>query len=85
MMVRWTIASISLPLCLVLPAQAADQASPGSATREVMKAQYAAQTKSSAMRPDEAQRIYENYLQSMGKPARDLSTNSGGSDPIPSR
>ncbi len=57
-----------------------------SAYREVMQAQYAAQGTPLPARPEEAQRIYESYLRSLGQapggqPARaqsrDGSTNSG--------
>lgn len=84
-MVQRLIACISLSLCMSLPARAADPVPTASAYREIMAAQYAARAKALELRPDEAQRIYENYLRSMGKPARDFSTNSGGNDPIPSR
>lgn len=63
--------------CTMGTAAMADEATKPSAYRAVMDAQYAARQQPLPARPEEAQRIYENYLQSIGKPARDL---SGGSD-----
>lgn len=76
-----------LTACAVLffsfgAAAIADEAAPPpSAYRTVMDAQYAARQQPTPMRPEEALRIYENYLQSIGKPARDLSGDAGAQAP----
>jgi hypothetical protein len=48
-----------------------------SAYQRVMQAQYAAQAAPLPARPDEAQRIYDSYLHSIGQPAKNNSTESG--------
>lgn len=68
-----------------VPAMADEAAPAPSAYRAVMGAQYAARQPPLPARPEEAQRIYENYLQSIGKPARDLSSDWGGNTTSPSR
>jgi hypothetical protein len=50
-----------------------------------MDAQYAARQPPLAARAEEAQRIYDAYLQSIGKPRRDPSTSSGATVSSPSR
>jgi hypothetical protein len=74
-----------LPACLCAPAQADDQARPASAYREVLDAQYAARQPPLAARPEEAQRIYDAYLQSIAKPRRDPPSSSGADVSSPSR
>jgi hypothetical protein len=78
-------ASLVFLVCLSLPVQADDRARPASAYREVMDAQYAARQPPLAARAEEAQRIYDAYLQSIGKPRRDPSTSSGATVSSPSR
>jgi hypothetical protein len=58
---------------------------PQPAYRAIMDAQYAARQRPLPARPEEAQRIYENYLRSIGKPARDLSSDLGSNITSPSR
>ena len=61
-----------------LPVHAAGSQAPApSAYQDVMRAQYAARTASQPARPEEAQRIYDAYLRSIGQPAKDRSTNTG--------
>lgn len=80
-----------LALCAVFllgagPAARADGAMPSlSAYRAVLDAQYAARAEPMPARPEEAQRIYESYLQSIGKPARKPSTESDANASNPSR
>lgn len=80
-----------LMLCAILlltagPAARADDALPSmSAYRAVWDAQYAARAEPMPARPEEAQRIYENYLQSLGKPARKPSIESDANASTPSR
>jgi len=66
-------------LCLMAgPAFAAENApAEPSAYRRVMQAQYAAQSAPLPARPDEAQRIYDSYLRSIGQPAKNNSADSG--------
>jgi hypothetical protein len=62
-----------------VPARAADdgrQPQP-SAYQRVMQTQYAAKAAPLPARPEEAQRIYDTYLRSIGQPAKDPDTNSG--------
>lgn len=63
----------------------ADEAPRLSAYRTVMDAQYAARQEPKPARAEEAQRIYENYLKSIGKPARSPSIESDANVPNPSR
>lgn len=77
-------------LCAVLflgagPAARADDAVPSISYRAVWDAQYAARAEPMPARPEEAQRIYENYLQSLGKPARKPSIESDANASTPSR
>lgn len=44
----------------------------------MMATQYAAQAPVAAQRPEEAQRIYDAYLQSIGQKSRNSSDNSAG-------
>lgn len=74
-----------LPLVLLAATPAhGEQATPppSSAYQEVMQAQYAAKGAPLAVRPEEAQRIYDSYLHSLGQPggeqSRDNSTASTG-------
>jgi hypothetical protein len=60
------------------PAHAADDGQPQpSAYQRVMQAQYAAKAAPLPARPEEAQRIYDTYLRSIGQPAKDHDTDSG--------
>ncbi|MGN6150179.1 MAG: hypothetical protein ACTHPD_16725 [Rhizomicrobium sp.] len=52
---------------------------------EVMRAQYAAQAAPSAQSPDEAQRIYEAYLKSIGQAVKTAPTDSAGDAGPPPR
>lgn len=63
---------ICFGLLLVLPARAQDAATPEpQGYRAVMQAQYAARQQPAPMRPEEAQKIYDAYLQSIGRPIKD--------------
>ena len=73
------------PVCLCAPAQADERARPASAYREVLDAQYAVRQPPLAARPEEAQRIYEAYLQSIAKPRRDPPSGSDADVSSPSR
>ena len=84
-MFRQPKVSLLLLVCLSLPAQADDPARTASAYRAVMDAQYAARQPPLAARAEEAQRIHDVYLQSIGKPRRDPSTSSGATVSSPSR
>ena len=73
-------------LMMAAPPAHAEQTAPASAYRQVMQAQYAAQGGPLPMRPEEAQRIYESYLRSLGQSRErspDSSTDSGGNAGIP--
>lgn len=80
-----------LTLCAALllgavPAARADDAVPSiSAYRAVLDAQYAARAEPMPVRPEEAQRIYESYLQSIGKPTRKPSIESDANASNPPR
>lgn len=80
------LAACAALLLSVCPAARADDAAPPmSAYRAVMDAQYAARQEPMPVRPEEAQRVYENYLQSIGKPARRPSIDSDTNVANPSR
>jgi hypothetical protein len=81
---RWRFL-LPLVLTAAAPAHGQQGAPQASAYRQVMQAQYAAEAASLPARPEEARRIYESYLRSLGQAAkepasesRDSSTNSGG-------
>jgi hypothetical protein len=79
-----------LTACLILlsglcATARADETALSSAHRAVLDAQYAARQQPLPARPEEAQRIYENYLRSIGRPTRNLSTNPRANSPTPSR
>jgi hypothetical protein len=58
----------------VMPASATESgADPVAAYRAVLQAQYAARQPSVPARPDEAQKIYDYYLQSLGQPGKSRS------------
>jgi hypothetical protein len=60
-------------------AHAADNsAAPPSRTEDVLRTQYAAHTTPTAQRAEEAQRIYDAYLKSIGKPTRNPSSGYAG-------
>ena len=65
-------------LSVISSAWAADNA-PHAPTvyQSVMRAQYAAHSAPHTMQPEEAQRIYETYLRSIGQPIKDHSTDAG--------
>jgi len=84
-MLQWLRVFLVFLACLCAPAQADERARPASAYREVLDAQYAARQPPLAARPEEAQRIYDAYLQSIAKPRRDPSSSSGADVPSPSR
>ena len=54
------------------------EAAAPTAYQDVMRAQYAARENPLPVRPEEAQRIYDSYLRSIGQPARDHATDAGG-------
>jgi hypothetical protein len=62
------------PLLLVMiatPALCAESgADPAAAYRAVLQAQYGARQPAPPARPEEAQKIYDAYLQSMGQPGK---------------
>ena len=63
---------ICLGPLLILPARAQEAAAPEpQGYRAVMQAQYAARQRAVPMRPEEAQKIYDAYLQSIGRPIKD--------------
>jgi hypothetical protein len=69
----------SLMVLLVAPARAAESDTPAlSAYRQVMQAQYAAKTAPMPARPDEAQRIYNAYLRTIGQQTNGRNPDSGG-------
>jgi len=77
-----------LVLVTVTAARGEENAPAPSAYQRVMQAQYAARTTPEPARPEEAQRIYDPYLKSIGQPARDNNSNStdaGGNTGVPSR
>jgi len=84
-MIERLTASALLLFGLCGPAMSEEAAPFPSAYRAVMDAQYAARQQSLPARPEETQRIYENYLESIGKPARKPSTDLESSLPTPSR
>jgi hypothetical protein len=80
------LTACALLLCGLCASATANEATPApSAYRAVMDAQYAARQQPLPARPEETQRIYENYLESIGKPARGPSTDLDASIPTPSR
>ncbi|HVW74252.1 MAG TPA: hypothetical protein VHC39_11480 [Rhizomicrobium sp.] len=59
-------------MLLVLPARAQEVATPEpQAYRAVMAAQYAARQQPIPARPEEAQKIYDDYLRSIGRPIKE--------------
>lgn len=74
-----------LTLWATTTAQAADSSPVPSSYRQVMQAQYAAKTPPVPARPEEAKRIYDAYLRSIGQSAKDYSLESGNSADMPSR
>ena len=87
-------AKLLLPLIMMAnaPAHAEENtAPPASAYRQVMQAQYGAEAAPSPMRPEEAERVYDSYLRSLGQAAGgqtreqagDRSMESGGAAGIP--
>ena len=74
-----------LTLWACAPAQAADNGTPPASYRQVMQAQYAAKAAPVPARPEEAQRIYDAYLRSIGQPTKDSSLETGSNAGTPSR
>lgn len=74
-----------LTLWATTAAQAADGSPPPLSYRQVMQAQYAAKASPVPARPEEARRIYDAYLRSIGQSAKDYSLESGNSADMPSR
>ena len=76
-------ALLLLPAAAVAqPAQQKPAPQPTSAYRAVMKAQYEAKEAPKPMRPEEAKRIYENYLRSVARsrsPAGETGSEAGTS------
>jgi hypothetical protein len=68
---------ILLVLSASFPARAADSEAPAPSTSQsVMQAQYAAREVPRPARPEEAQRIYDSYLRTIGQPTKDSSTDA---------
>ncbi len=72
-------------LAMVPMARAGEAQAPEAAYRAVLAAQYAARQPPSPARPEEAQRIYDIYLRSIGQPAKDRSIDTGSGAGTPSR
>ena len=74
-------------LCILLlasfPARADDAPKALSAYQRVMQAQYSAKAAPLPARPEEAQRIYDNYLRSIGQPAKEQNMDTGGNAGVP--
>jgi hypothetical protein len=68
---------------LMLPARA-QETEKAQSYQDVMRAQYAARQAPVPMGPAEAQKIYDTYLQSIGRPAREQSDESQNSNPTTS-
>lgn len=67
---RWVW--ICLGSLLILPARAQEAAAPEpQGYRAVMQAQYAARQQPVPASPEEAQKIYDAYLKSIGRPIKD--------------
>jgi hypothetical protein len=85
-MIRFLICMIAVavvPACAF--AQDSSAESPATAYRNVMAAQYAARQKPPPARPEEMQRVYDRYLQSIGQPIKDHSTEPSTENTVPSR
>jgi hypothetical protein len=75
-----------LVLSIAAPAEAADtETQPSSPYQQVMQAQYAAKAAPVQARPEEAQRIYDAYLRSIGQPVKVPNLNAGSSAGVPSQ
>jgi hypothetical protein len=73
-----------LVLSASFPVRAADNEAPApSAYQSVMQAQYAARGVLRPARPEEAQRIYDSYLRTIGQPAKDNSTDTRDTNSMP--
>ncbi|MBA4208263.1 MAG: hypothetical protein C0454_01905 [Parvibaculum sp.] len=57
-----------LPLLMLAACESPDEGIVESRARAVLDAQYAADGKTPPMQAEEADRIYENYLDNIGKP-----------------
>jgi hypothetical protein len=69
----------------VAPVRAAESDKPApSAYRQLMQAQYAAKAAPMPARPDEAQRIYNAYLRTIGQPVNGRNPDSGTTAGMPS-
>ena len=59
---------VLLPLLMLAACESPDEGIVESRARAVLDAQYAADGKTPPMQAEEADRIYENYLDNIGKP-----------------
>lgn len=66
-------------------ARAVETVSPSQAYQDVMRAQYAARQASPPISAEEAQRIYDAYLKTIGQPARQRPSGLGADATLPSR
>lgn len=57
-----------LPMLMLAACETPDEGIVESRARAVLDAQYAAEGKTPPMQAEEADRIYENYLENIGKP-----------------
>ncbi len=70
---------------LAPPAHAQEPEKPAPQGYEaVMQAQYAARQPPAPMRPEEAQKIYDTYLQSIGRPLKEQAAESQDNTTTPS-
>lgn len=72
--IRMPFALVLFPLLAITACASPDEGIVESRAKAVLDAQYAATGKTSPMQADEADRIYENYLDSIGKPVKSSST-----------
>jgi hypothetical protein len=79
----WLWICIVSPLILPARAQEAEKFEP-QGYRAIMQAQYAARGQPEPARPEEAQKIYDAYLQSIGRPIKERSEDAQDSMTTPS-
>lgn len=72
--IKTRFALLLFPLLGTAACASPDEPIVESRAKAVLEAQYAATEKTSPMQADEADRIYENYLDSIGKPVKSNST-----------
>jgi hypothetical protein len=76
--------SAAIFIARIATAHAADSDAPDTNRyASVIQTQYAAQTPPTKLRADEAQRIYDSYLKSIGQKSKDLSADTAGSTDNP--